>query len=96
MDYSKIECNVCKKMLSRQRTPKYFKTPERICILCNKTYCDAYKSALEENVCEINHETYYRKHFRKKNNIFYSLEHRTQTIEKDLKEFSKLFNGRDR
>lgn len=98
MDYTSINCDICKRMLSRQRTVKYFKDPERVCILCNKIYCDGHKSKIyqENDICEINHETYYRKHYQKENNIFSSLEHRTRILKKDLDEFSELFMGRDR
>jgi hypothetical protein len=35
--------------------------PTKICLLCERAFCVDHKGK-EEDVCEINHETYYRNH----------------------------------
>jgi hypothetical protein len=37
------------------------KFPTKICHLCGRPFCDDHKGK-EDDVCEINHETYYRNH----------------------------------
>lgn len=34
---------------------------DQTCLLCNRNFCEKHKGK-EEDVCEVNHETYYRNH----------------------------------
>lgn len=57
-------CHVCAKM-RRTRPEKHSSLVSggiiRRCLLCCRDYCDGHNGH-EEDVCEINHETYFRDH----------------------------------
>lgn len=84
-------CFVCEDMASK---PKHrhlldeetsWKTED--CILCARYFCDKHKlKECDYNVCEINHQTYYRKHPGLHSFIFPSLE----AFQKELKEQDEL------
>ncbi|PYH55236.1 uncharacterized protein BO96DRAFT_79749 [Aspergillus niger CBS 101883] len=58
--FSSGSCHIHDRM--RLRKPHLQDTlPIQLCVLCNRSFCAAHKGK-EDNVCEINHETYYRNH----------------------------------
>ena len=60
-----IDCHICVRMNRRKPAWKQI-TPSKMCILCVREYCSMHAAPGNEvrghDVCEINHETYYRKH----------------------------------
>jgi hypothetical protein len=61
-------CYVCEQMANRRpaqhqallQNPSSRQTAR--CLLCARQFCATHKSKIDENVCEINHQTYYAKH----------------------------------
>lgn len=59
-----MHCHVCTKM-RKSRSQKHSSLVSgskiRTCLLCCRDFCNKHNGP-EENVCEINHETYFRNH----------------------------------
>lgn len=54
-----MDCYVCIQVAQRQpQLPQY--GPSKLCLLCDNLFCAKHKGK-DEGVCEINHETYYRR-----------------------------------
>jgi len=51
------------------------------CLLCRRDFCARHRSETED-VCQINHETYYAKHRLSVERIYPSLEDRREALEK--------------
>ncbi|KAB5511551.1 hypothetical protein GE09DRAFT_686782 [Coniochaeta sp. 2T2.1] len=48
------------------------------CLLCTRDFCEKHKGT-DENVCEINHTTYYQRH-RQLPNVYPTLKARAETL----------------
>ncbi|KAF2670725.1 hypothetical protein BT63DRAFT_199948 [Microthyrium microscopicum] len=74
-------CFVCRRM---RETPKHadLKTVGELhhCLLCRRDYCDTHKSSDKDNICEINHITYYGRHPHL-HDIWPSLERRSEAMD---------------
>lgn len=68
--FSEPNCHVCSSMSKRKYHVQ--KGDAALCLLCDRPYCEAHKGE-EEDVCEVNHFTYYRKHPAFHGRIFSSL-----------------------
>jgi hypothetical protein len=74
--YSDPDCHICERMAETKSITQ--EGDAALCLLCDRLYCEKYKGK-EEGVCEINHLTYYRKHYGPRR-IFRSLEHRREVL----------------
>ena len=63
-----------------------------LCLLCNKLYCERHKGG-EDDVCEINHATYYMKR-PDRSGIFPSMEKRKGQIQENEKRSANLKSQR--
>ncbi|KAF2710261.1 hypothetical protein K504DRAFT_490431 [Pleomassaria siparia CBS 279.74] len=90
MGYDK--CHVCESMSENMKRPNgggYVLT----CCLCNREYCQTHKGNHEpDDVCEINHKTYYRNHVARIKGIFPTLESKEEAMELDREKNSKVQN----
>ena len=62
---STIDCHIC--VCMNRRKPAWKQAgPSKMCVLCVRQYCTVHAAPVDkvggEDVCEINHETYYWKH----------------------------------
>jgi len=54
-----MDCYVCIQMIEHK--PQWAQDgPSKLCLLCDNLFCAKHKGK-DEGVCEINHETYYRR-----------------------------------
>jgi hypothetical protein len=61
--------------------------PSWWCVLCARPYCKTH-SGKEQNVCEINHITYYKNHYGREH-IYQSLKEREKALEKENKRLER-------
>jgi hypothetical protein len=61
------DCHICLKMQDRKPSHQQIGASTQ-CVLCDRPYCQAHKATTgreaEQDVCEINHRTYYENHKR--------------------------------
>lgn len=71
-----IDCHICTSMAETKVHDQVGDCA--VCLLCDRPYCERHKGE-EMDVCEINHNTYYRRHY-KPGRIFPSMDNRRKAL----------------
>ncbi|KAL8917614.1 MAG: hypothetical protein Q9208_007842 [Pyrenodesmia sp. 3 TL-2023] len=85
-----IDCHVCERMA---KSKVHHQVGDcAVCLLCDRPYCERHKGE-EVDVCEINHSTYYRRHY-KPGRIFPSMDARRGALGPNVIPYTHVFADR--